>query len=305
MFPEYTNPFVYLIKKYGLYILYGFLVICFFFLFKKWGVKPLLVVLAAFYCLLLFLAFWGQKFLIYYPDRSVQATPSEVNVPFQEEQLKTPDGETLHAWFIPGDKGQPVVLFCHGNGSNISSPSHLKFLELIHSLGLSACIFDYRGFGRSSGSPDQEGTYIDAETVWDHLVQARGFREKDIVIWGKSLGGGIAAYLAAEHPSCRALVLESTFTSIPDVARGMFPFLPVGWLIKHEYPVVHHVSQVDSPVLVMHSRQDETVPYRLGRRVYAAAGEPKEFVTLRGGHVWGFLASREIYTQAIREQVLD
>ncbi|MDZ7760204.1 MAG: hypothetical protein U5L00_08120 [Desulfovermiculus sp.] len=85
----------------------------------------------------------------------------------------------------------------------------------------------------------------------------------------------------------------------------MFPFLPVGWIIKHEYPVIDHVSKVASPVLVMHSRQDETIPYRLGRRVYEAAGEPKEFVTLRGGYVWGFLASKEIYMQAIREYIMD
>lgn len=301
MFPEYTNPFLYLIKRYGLYVLYCFLLVCFFFLFKKWGLKSLLLVLVAIYGLLLFLAGIGQKFIIYYPDREVQATPAELGLPYQEERLSTSDGETLQAWFIPGDQDQPVILLCHGNGSNISSPSHLKFLELIHSLGFSAIIFDYRGFGQSSGSVDEEGTYLDGEAVWQHLVQSRGYTGQDIVIWGKSLGGGIASYLASQHQNCRALVLESTFTSVPDLARRMFPFLPVGWIIKHNYPVKKHVSKVDSPVLVMHSRQDETIPYRLGRQVFEAAGEPKRFITLHGGHVWGFLASRETYIRAIDE----
>ncbi|MFP4034815.1 MAG: alpha/beta hydrolase [Desulfovermiculus sp.] len=305
MISEYANPFLCLVKRYGLSVLYCFLLLCFFLLFIKWGLKSLLGVLAALYGLLLFLAIIGQKTLIFCPAREIEATPADVHLSYEQVQLHTSDGETLQAWFVPGNQNRPVVLFCHGNNSNISSPSHLKFLELMHFLSFSAVIFDYRGFGRSSGSPDETGSYLDGEAVWNHLVHSRGYTGRDIIIWGKSLGGGIAAYLASQHQDCRALVLEATFTSVPDVARRMFPFLPVKWIIRHEYPVHRHVSRVDSPVLVMHSPKDETIPYRLGRRVFEAATEPKTFVQLSGGHVWGFWTSKEAVVQAIQENLLN
>ncbi|MGM0540566.1 MAG: alpha/beta hydrolase [Thermodesulfobacteriota bacterium] len=305
MFPEYSNHLLDLGKRYVFPVLYGLLLAGFFLLFKKWGLISLILVLVPFYGLLIFLAFMGQKLLIFCPVREIEATPADLQLPYEPLQLSTPDGETLHAWFVPGDQNRPVVLFCHGNNSNISSPSHLKFLELLHSLGLSTIIFDYRGFGRSSGSPDQAGTYRDGEAVWKHLVQSRGYTGRDILIWGKSLGGGIASYLASQHQDCRALVLEATFTSIPDVARRLFPILPVKWIVRHEYPVHRHVSKVDSPVLVMHSPEDETIPYRLGRRVFEAAREPKKFVQLSGGHVWGFWTSKETCVQAIKENLLN
>lgn len=305
MFPEYTNPLLAVVKRYGLPVLYALLLAGFFLLFKKWGLIPLLLLLVPMYGLLIFLAVVGQKVLIFCPVREMEATPADSQLPYEAVHLNTPDGEALHAWFIPGDQNQPVVLFCHGNNSNISSPSHLKLLELLHSLGLSTIIFDYRGFGRSTGSPDQAGTYRDAEAVWKHLVQSRRYAGRDIIIWGKSLGGGPASYLASQHQNCRALVLEATFTSVPDVARRMFPFLPVTWIIRHEYPVHRHVVKVDSPVLVMHSPADETIPCRLGRRVFEAAREPKKFIQLSGGHVWGFWISKEACVQAIKENLLN
>jgi hypothetical protein len=303
--PECSNNLLFLLKRYILPVLYGLLLAGFFLLFKKWGLISLILALAAFYGLFIFLAVAGQKILIFCPVREIQSTPGDLQLPYEPVRLNTPDGETLHAWFVPGDQNQPVVLFCHGNNSNISSLCHLKLLELLHSQGLSTIIFDYRGFGRSSGSPYQAGTYRDGEAVWEYLVQSRGYSGRDIIIWGKSLGGGIAAYLASRHQNCRALVLEATFTSVPDVARRLFPFLPVTWIIRHEYPVHRHVSKVDSPILVMHSPADETIPYRLGRRVFEAAREPKTFVQLSGGHVWGFWTSKETCVQAIKENLLN
>ena len=301
MDPYGIHPLLYWMKRYGIYALYLLLALGFAWLFKKTGLKTLLLCLAAFYCLAFLLAAVGQEVVIYYPKKAVQATPASRGLSYEALQLTTSDGESVHGWFIPGARKKPAVLFCHGNASTVSAPSHLKLLELLHSLGLAVLIFDYRGFGKSSGSPSEEGTYLDADSAWQHLVQARGYAPGDIVIWGKSLGGGIASYLASRHPDCRALVLESTFTSLPDIGRGIVPFLPVSWILRHVYPVKAHVRQVESPVLVMHSPQDETVPYRLGREVFAAAREPKRFVELQGGHEWGFWASRETYLQAVKQ----
>lgn len=301
MDPQYIHPVLSWVKRYGLYALYALLLVCFAWLFKRWGLKTLLASLAGFYVLACILAVIGQELVIYYPKRHVGATPAEMGLDFERLQLTTSDGELLHGWFIPGERQQPAVLFCHGNASTVSTASHLKLIDLLHSLGLPVLIFDYRGFGRSSGSPSESGTYRDGEAAWHFLVQSRGYDPGDIVIWGKSLGGGIASYLAARHSGCRALVLESTFTSIPDVARRIVPFLPVGRIIRHTYPVKARVRQVEAPVLVMHSPQDETIPYGMGLEIFAAAGEPKRFVALQGGHEWGFLASREAYREAVRE----
>jgi len=305
MIPELANPLTYLVKRYGIYLVYVLLAAGFFLLYKKTGAKALFFALAAFVCLVFLLGYWGQKFVIFYPPREVEATPAKHGVSFTETLIGTADGESLYAWFVPGEKDKPVILFCHGNASTVSDPSYLRFLQLVHDMGLSALIFDYRGFGRSSGSPGEEGTYRDAEAAWVYLSAERDFSARDIVIWGKSLGGGPAAYLATRHPDCRSLVLESTFTSIPDVAQKLIPFLPASWIIHHEYPVESYVRQVGCPVLVMHSQQDETVPYGLGRKIYALAPEPKRFLELRGSHVWGLWASRERAVPVLEEFLLS
>jgi len=302
--PEMVNPFMYLVKKYGLYVFYALLLVGLLLVFRRYGLKGLLPAAAGLYALFMLLAFIGQEVIIYFPDRQVTATPAAVGLEYEEEWLTASDGERLQAWFIPGGQEAPVVLFCHGNASNISDASHLEIMRILHSLGLSVCIFDYRGFGASTGSPSEQGTALDARAAWRHLVEGRGYRSEEVILWGRSLGGGIASNLARQVGRCRALVLESTFTSIPDMARRLFPFLPLRWGIKHRYPVMEHVQEVECPVLVMHSRQDETVPYGFGRRVFEAAPEPKRFVELRGGHAWGFLVSKERYIQAVEEFVL-
>ncbi|MCF8030121.1 MAG: alpha/beta hydrolase [Desulfohalobiaceae bacterium] len=305
MIPEFAHPLAYLVKRYGIYLVYALLAAGFFLLYKKAGAKTFFLVLAAFVCIVFLLGYWGQKLVIFYPQQEMEATPAKHGVPFSETRMGTADGESLYAWFVPGEKDKPVILFCHGNASTVSDPSYLRFLQLVHDIGLSALIFDYRGFGRSSGSPSEEGTYRDAEAVWEHLRAERDFSARDIVIWGKSLGGGPAAYLATRHPDCRTLVLESTFTSVPEVAQRLIPFLPASRIIHHEYPVARYVRQIGCPVLVMHSPQDETIPYSLGREIYALAPEPKRFLELRGGHVWGLWASRERVVPVLEEFLLS
>jgi len=305
MIPEFANPLAYMVKRYGVYLLYLLLAAGFFLLYKKAGGKALVLGLAAFVVLVLLLGYLGQKFVIFYPLHQVEATPAKHGVPFTEARIGTADGETLFAWLVPGEADKPAVLFCHGNASTVSDPSYLRFLELVHEMGVSVLIFDYRGFGRSTGSPSEEGTYRDVEAAWDFLRDSRGYAPGDIVIWGKSLGGGPASYLASSHQDCRALILESTFTSIPDVAQRLIPFLPTSRIINHEYPVESRIRELGCPLLVMHSPQDETVPYELGRRIYARASEPKRFLKLQGGHVWGLRNSREKAAPVLREFILS
>lgn len=305
MIPEFANPLGYLVKRYGVYLLYLLLAAGFFLLYKKAGGKALALSLAGFLCLILLLGYWGQKLVIFYPFGEVEATPAKHGVPYTETRIGTKDGERLHAWLIRGEEDKPVVLYCHGNASTVSEPSYLRFLQMMHEMGISVLIFDYRGFGKSSGSPSEEGTYRDAEAAWNHLRTSLGYAPEEIVIWGKSLGGGPASYLASRHPNCRALILESTFTSIPDVAQRLIPFLPTSRIINHEYPVESRVRELGCPLLVMHSPQDETVPYELGRRIYARASEPKRFLELTGGHVWGLRNSREQAAPVLRDFILS
>ena len=305
MIPELANPLAYAIKRYGVYLLYALLAGGFFLLYKKAGAKALAIGLVSFVALVFLLGYWGQKVLIFFPQHEVEATPAKHGLPFTETRIPTEDGESLFAWLIPGDQNKPVILYCHGNASTVSDPSYLRFLELVHEMGVSVLIFDYRGFGKSSGSPSEEGTYSDAEAAWEYLHDSLGYAPGDIVIWGKSLGGGPASYLASRHPGCRALILESTFTSIPDVAQRLIPFLPTSRIINHKYPVESRVRELGCPLLVMHSPQDETVPYELGRSIYARASEPKRFLELRGGHVWGLRNSREKAAPVLREFILS
>jgi fermentation-respiration switch protein FrsA (DUF1100 family) len=175
-----------------------------------------------------------------------------------------------------------VVLFCHGNAGNVSH--RLDTLQFFRSLGLGTLIFDYRGYGRSDGSPSEKGTYRDAEAAWRHLVEQRQIPPERIVILGRSLGGAVAARLAADQRP-GALVVESAFTSVPDLAARMFPVYPVHLLARIRYNTLKWIRRVHCPVLVVHSRDDEMIPFRHGRRLFEAAPEPKEFLELRGGQM--------------------
>jgi fermentation-respiration switch protein FrsA (DUF1100 family) len=189
---------------------------------------------------------------------------------------------------VPARQERGVILFFHGNAGNISH--RLDTLEIFHTLGLSTFIIDYRGYGQSEGRPSEQGTYLDAEAAWRYLVEQRQVPPERMIIFGRSLGGAVAAWLAQAHPP-RALILESTFTSLPDMAATYLPFLPVRSLARFDYNTLARLPDIHCPVLVVHSPDDEVVPYSHGRQLFEAASEPKEFLELRGGHNEGFLIS--------------
>ena len=261
-----------------------------------WTVVRVFRGLALAYGAVVLLVWAFQSKLVYFPDRQVQATPADFGVRYEEVPLTASDGTKLAAWFVPAPKDKGVILFCHGNGGNISH--RLESLAVFRNLGYSVLIFDYRGYGRSEGSPSEEGTYRDARAAWEHLVHERNVPPGRIVLFGRSLGGAVAAKLASETDPA-GLIVESAFTSIPDIGAERFWFLPVRLLSRFEYNTAGMIRQAGCPVLIVHSRDDEIIPFAHGRRLYEAAAEPKEFIEISGGHNDGFLTSGETYTTGL------
>ncbi len=239
-----------------------------------------------------------EKQLIYFPYRTLELSPSDLGMRFEDVRLEA-EGAALHAWWLPRDGARWSVLFCHGNAGNISH--RLERARLMQQrLAASVLLFDYRGFGRSSGSPDEDGTYRDARAAYRHLVEERRIASGRLVLWGESLGAAVAVQLAVEQPSA-AVVLESPFTSNPDMARAAYPFLPpVGRLIRTRYETLSKVKGLRVPLLVLHGERDEIVPFAQGRRVFLAAPEPKRFFAIPGaGHNDSYQAGGEPYWRAL------
>jgi hypothetical protein len=252
----------------------------------------LAVMAAIAYILLAGFLFFAQSHLIYFPDyaRHITVTPCDAGLAYESVEISTADGETLHGWFVPAPEATGTVLFFHGNAGNISH--RMEYLSMFNGLGYNTFIFDYRGYGDSSGRPSEEGTYRDAEAAWDYLTNQRSILPGRIILFGESLGGAIAAWLAArEKPGL--LVLASVFTSVPDVAAKLYPFLPVRLLSRFEYNTLESLNSVTCPVFVAHSPDDEIVPFEQGQALYEAAPEPRQFLELQGGHNSGFIFTRK------------
>jgi fermentation-respiration switch protein FrsA (DUF1100 family) len=234
--------------------------------------------------------------VLYHPSRELRGTPTDLGLPYEWVALETADGARLSAWWVPADSPRGVLLFCHGNAGNISD--RLDSIRIFNRLGLSLFIFDYRGYGKSSGSPSEQGTYRDAEAAWNYLIQIRQKDPHKIVVFGRSLGGSIAASLSQVHKP-QALILESTFISLQEAARDRLPGLFVKLFVPDQYRTLRYLTRVHCPVLILHSRKDEIIPFRHGEALYATASEPKEFGEIHGSHNRGFLDSQPLYEDAL------
>jgi uncharacterized protein len=254
---------------------------------------------AVLYAALVAFLWFRQESLVFLPgipSRQLAATPQDIGLDYEALRIATADGEELDAWFLPAREERAVLLFFHGNAGNISH--RLDSLRIFHGLGLSVLIFDYRGYGQSTGRPTEQGTYEDALAAWRHLVEERGIDSRRVILFGRSLGGAVATWLATEHRP-RGLIVESTFRSVPDLAAELYWFLPVRRLARVEYPVEGLLPAVEAPVLVIHSRDDEIIPYRHGQALYEAANEPKQLLELAGDHNTGFLLSEPFYAAGL------
>ncbi len=248
------------------------------------------------YAVLVAFVYLRQAKMLYFPTRHIDATPATINLPFDEVTLQTADGLHISAWYIPSPHAKGFLIFCHGNAGNISH--RLDSLQIFHELNLSVLIFDYRGYGGSEGEPTEKGTYLDAEAAYDYLVSVRKAAPSQIIIFGRSLGSAVAAELAARRTT-GALIVESGFTSIPDLGRRFFPHMPVRVISRFHYATIDKVGRLLLPKLFIHSPDDEIIPYAQGRQLFEAAAEPKEFLTIRGDHNGGFLMSRESYVRGL------
>jgi len=220
-----------------------------------------------------------QQFL-YFPDREIVLTPERYGLPFEEVNFSADDSMKLHGWFVPGGDGQPVILFFHGNAGNISH--RIENIWFFHLLGFGVFIFDYRGYGKSEGSPSEEGLARDARAAREWLGK-RGFVPERTVYFGRSLGAAVALQLALEVTPL-ALVLESPFTSIRELGKRHYPLMHAvfGWLLSDRYANIDKISNYRGPLLIFQGGRDSIVPETMARRLFAAANEPKRFHLIPG-----------------------
>lgn len=253
------------------------------------------------YALVVSLAWGFRGRLLYLPHTGPEhgGTPADLGLAWEPVTLLTEDGVSLDAWWVPANEPRGGLLFFHGNAGNISH--RLASIRQFHRLGLSVLILDYRGYGRSEGSPSEAGTALDARAGWRWLMEA-GHDPGEVVLFGRSLGAAVAAELAstlAGETSPAAVILESSFRSVPKLAQRLYPFLPARWLVRFDYDAEAYVGRIEAPLLVIHSREDEIIPFGEGRAVFAAAVEPKRLLEIRGGHNTGFLDSEPDYSVGI------
>jgi len=259
------------------------------------GIWIIITVIGIYVALAAFL-FIFQWHYVYYPERILSADPGRVGLYFESVSFKAADGVKLSGWFIPVQSARGVLLFCHGNAGNISH--RLESIQIFHQLGLDIFIFDYRGYGQSEGKPTEQGTYQDAEAAWQYLIEARQVTPTEIIVFGRSLGGAVASWLAQSHTP-GALILESTFTSLPDIASTVYPYLPVRLLLRLEYNTAEYLGRVNCPVLIVHSRDDEIMPFSHGWQLFEMAKEPKKFLEIAGTHNEGFITSGKRYEEGL------
>ena len=253
-----------------------------------------ILALAAIYLLVVFAFwFWQDKFM-YFPGAPAGAPGPVAGLDLREEWIATPDGVRLHAWYVrpagtPGPLG--AVLVCHGNAGNIAHRQPTA--ETFAAMGRAVLLFEYRGYGASSGKPDEEGLYVDAVAAYDRLAADPSIAKDRIVAYGESLGGAIAIELSRRR-KLAAVVVESTFTSMPDIGAAVYPWIPVRLLSRARYDSVAKVPALGVPLMVIHSPDDDLIPFQQGRRLFEAAREPKQFLATSGRHNdWGFAQTAE------------
>ncbi len=239
---------------------------------------------------------------LFQPERGYPRTPADAGLPSEEVHFTSEDGTLLTGWLIPGQG--PLVLWSHGNGGNIAHRLPQAAL-LHHHLGVTLFLYDYRGFGTSEGTPTEHGTYADARAALRTLQERLGVSCSDIVLFGQSLGAAVTAHVAARCRP-RAVILEAAFTSVADIARHMYPWLPVWPLLRGIYDAEAEVVRIEAPLLLIHGNLDDVVPVRMARRLFDAAAPPKRLrIIAGGGHGDLHLVGGDRYLTILREVLED
>jgi fermentation-respiration switch protein FrsA (DUF1100 family) len=257
-------------------------------------IVKIVLALGSAYLLVALAAFLAQRRLMYFPDPTRVPPQSFALVGVEERLLKTPDGATLVAWYGPAAQGRPTLLYFHGNAGSLASRSERVRKYLARGIGV--FILSYRGYSGSTGRPSERANVADAKLAYEALT-AEGLAPEEIIVYGESLGSGVAVQLAAERP-VGGVILDAPYTSIVDVAAGAYPYFPVRPFLFDRYESLRYLPRIDAPLLVVHGEDDEVIPVAMGRAVYAAANSPKEIVTFPGAghsdhHLYG--SSEEVF----------
>lgn len=248
---------------------------------RWWHVRPrLLLAPPVIYLVALVAMMVFEESLLFFPAPYPQGEWQPVGLEVEDARFSADDGTRLHGWFVPHENPRAVVLFAPGNAGNLTYRTD-RLRRFHRTLNVAAMVFDYRGYGRSEGRPHERGLLSDARAARRWLAERTGVAEADIVLVGESLGGGVMVDLASRD-GARALVLESTFTSLPDVAAHHYPIFPVRWLMRTRLPSIDKIAAFRGPLLQCHGEADTIVPCGLGQQLFAAANEPKRFVALPG-----------------------
>lgn len=243
-------------------------------------------------------AFFWQRKMIYHPNRTVFATPVEAGMPLEAFRIVSSDSVRFTVWRVSSAEPQSVVVCFHGNADNISA--NIDLYLTWYNLGATVIAFEYRGYLDSEGEPSEDAIERDLAVFADTMKTWYAGKNVKVIAFGRSLGGAVAAKFAKEYP-VDGLILESTFSAMHDVAHLQFPFLPTKLLLQEKYDSEAILRELEIPVMVIHSPSDEVIPFHLGRKLYNAANEPKEFIEIQGGHNSGINMSRQSIEAAYRE----
>ncbi|MCK5178391.1 MAG: alpha/beta hydrolase [Candidatus Omnitrophica bacterium] len=233
---------------------------------------------------------------VFYPARPFFATPAELGLPFEDVYIQTEDNVKIHGWLIKAPTAKSAVIFFHGNAGNIGD--RLGKIDLFNKMGLNILIIDYRGYGKSKGSPTEEGVYKDAVAAYDYLLKRDDMKGQKIIGYGASLGGAIAVDLASKR-ALTCLIVDSTFSSAADMAKRIYPFVP-SFLIRTKLDSETKIKGIDIPKLFIHSVDDQMIPIALGRKLYDAASGAKEFIEIRGDHNDGHIYDEDKVREGIK-----
>lgn len=237
-----------------------------------------------------------EKKGMYYPAKEIESTPINAGLKYEDVFFDSDDGLKLNGWFIPAGNPRGTLLFCHGNAGNISH--RIEIIKIFNKLNLNIFIFDYRGYGKSQGSPTEAGLYRDAQAAYKYLLSRKNVNKETVVIYGKSIGANVAIDLASKVKAA-VLISESGFSSAYDMGKKLFPYLPIKWIITVKYDALTKIKNISIPKLIIHSQDDEIVPFELGNKLFEAASQPKEFYQMQGGHNEAPFIAKEEYSAKI------
>lgn len=255
-------------------------------------------VVLSFYLVIILYLYFNQEKNIFFPAKGGEVPPSDLKI--NEIFFKTDDGEELHGWWMDND-AENTVLFFHGNAGNLSG--RVSQMRIFKDLNLNAFIFDYRGYGKSSGEIKKEvDLYIDGMAAWNFITKVKNVREENVIIWGRSLGGGIAIDLA-QNKNVKNVIIESTFYSMINFASGLYPWAPINLLLKYRIDSGNKLKNIKAPILIIHSKEDESISFENGQKLYESAVGQKEFFEIRGGHNDGVSLSEEKYKEYLQSYI--